>query len=235
MSENEWLGCTDPTPMLSCLRDSGKLSERKARLFAVACGRNVWRWMMDERSRQAVEVCEQYAEGLVGQKALKAVRRKAFAASKSPVPSSSSGYAAASEHAAIVALNVCMNTKRHDCQVMASATAGCASSLVAHVLGDAAARTENKAQCDLLRCIFGNPFHSTSSRAWQTPTVVSLAHAADDERHLPAGTLDPIRLSVLADALEEAGCTDADMVSHLRGAGPHVRGCWVVDLILGKR
>jgi hypothetical protein len=42
------------------------------------------------------------------------------------------------------------------------------------------------------------------------------------------------RLAVLADALEEAGCADADILSHLRGPGPHVRGCWVVDLLLGK-
>jgi len=41
-------------------------------------------------------------------------------------------------------------------------------------------------------------------------------------------------LPVLADALEEAGCTDADLLGHLRGPGPHVRGCWVLDLLLGK-
>ena len=51
---------------------------------------------------------------------------------------------------------------------------------------------------------------------------------------MPAGTLDNTRLAVLADALEEAGCTEADILGHLRGPGPHVRGCWVVDLILGK-
>jgi hypothetical protein len=51
---------------------------------------------------------------------------------------------------------------------------------------------------------------------------------------LPAGQLDPTRLAVLADAVEEAGCTDADLLGHLRGPGPHVRGCWAVDLLLGK-
>jgi hypothetical protein len=64
--------------------------------------------------------------------------------------------------------------------------------------------------------------------------VVRLAQAAYEERHLPAGTLDDGRLAVLADALEEAGCTDTDIVGHLRGPGPHVRGCWPVDLCLGK-
>jgi hypothetical protein len=64
--------------------------------------------------------------------------------------------------------------------------------------------------------------------------VVALAQAAYEQRELPAGTLDMARLAVLADALEDAGCTDADLLSHLRGPGPHVRGCWAVDLILGK-
>ena len=53
-------------------------------------------------------------------------------------------------------------------------------------------------------------------------------------RSLPAGTLDPARLAVLADALEDAGCTDAGLLGHLRGPGPHVRGCWAVDLLIGK-
>jgi hypothetical protein len=115
MTEDQWNACCDPRSMLAFLRDGGNLSERKARLFAVACGRNVWPWMLDERSRKAVEVCEQYAEGLVGQKALNAVRREAFAASKSPTLLFPRGYAAAPEHAAVVALHVCMNTRRHDC------------------------------------------------------------------------------------------------------------------------
>jgi hypothetical protein len=87
----------------------------------------------------------------------------------------------------------------------------------------------------LLRDIFGNPFRPvTVSPAWQSPTIVALAQAAYDERDLPAGTLDPARLAVLADALEEAGCTEQTLLDHLRGPGPHVRGCWAVDLVLGK-
>ena len=70
--------------------------------------------------------------------------------------------------------------------------------------------------------------------AWNDSTVVRLAQAAYEERHLPAGTLDSGRHAVLADALEEAGCTDAEILGHLRGPGRHVRGCWVVDLVLGK-
>jgi hypothetical protein len=90
--------------------------------------------------------------------------------------------------------------------------------------------------CPLLLDIFGNPFRPTTvSPAWQTPTVVALAQAAYSNRILPAETLDHARLAVLADALEDAGCTDAEQLGHLRGPGPHVRGCWVVDLLLGKQ
>jgi hypothetical protein len=70
--------------------------------------------------------------------------------------------------------------------------------------------------------------------AWHDATVVRLAQVAYDERHLPSGTLDNARLLVLGDALEEAGCTDASILEHLRGTGEHVRGCWVLDLVLGK-
>jgi len=92
------------------------------------------------------------------------------------------------------------------------------------------------AHCALLRDIFG----SLSFRpvvidpAWRTPTVHALAQAAYDTRILPSGALDNARLAVLGDALEEAGCDNADILNHLRQPGEHVRGCWVVDLLLGK-
>ena len=88
----------------------------------------------------------------------------------------------------------------------------------------------------LLRDVFGNPFRPVRlKRVWRTPDVLALAQAAYDERRLPSGELEPARLAVLADALEEAGCTDAAALAHLRSAGPHVRGCDVVDALLGKR
>jgi hypothetical protein len=64
--------------------------------------------------------------------------------------------------------------------------------------------------------------------------VVQLARAAYEERILPAGHLDPARLAVLADALEEAGCDNTEMLAHLRSPGPHVRGCYVIDAIMSK-
>ncbi len=90
----------------------------------------------------------------------------------------------------------------------------------------------------MLREVFGNPFRpitlASTILAWNGATVVRLGQAAYDERQMPEGTLDNGRLAVLADALEEAGCTDAGILNHLRGPRNHVRGCWVVDLLLGK-
>ncbi|MBM4071279.1 MAG: hypothetical protein FJ271_20430 [Planctomycetes bacterium] len=84
----------------------------------------------------------------------------------------------------------------------------------------------------MLRCICGHAFGplagvSPSLLVWNDDTIPRLAHSIYDERAFD-------RLPILADALEAAGCTDAEILSHCRGPGPHVRGCWVVDLILGK-
>jgi hypothetical protein len=88
---------------------------------------------------------------------------------------------------------------------------------------------ERPVQSDLIRCIFGNPFRPiTLSPTWLTSTAVALAQAIYTDRAFD-------RLPILADALEDAGCDDADLLSHCRGEGPHVRGCFVVDLLLGKQ
>src|SRR5262245_52150732 len=95
---------------------------------------------------------------------------------------------------------------------------------------------ERRAQVAQLRDVFGNPFRPVYvALSWLTPDVRSLAKAAYDERLLPQGHLDPLRLAVLADALEEAGCVDGDVLGHLRSPGPHVRGCHVVDVVLGRQ
>src|SRR5262249_35217628 len=96
---------------------------------------------------------------------------------------------------------------------------------------------ERAAQAQLLRDIFypfHNPIIAPTWLAWEGGTVVRLAEAAYQERALPSGNLDAAHLGVLADALEEAGCDDKEMLTHLRQPGPHVRGCWAVDSLLGK-
>ena len=87
----------------------------------------------------------------------------------------------------------------------------------------------------LLRDIFAYPCHPpTIDLSWQTNKAVNLAQAIYDDRQLPSGHLDTARLSILADALEEAGCTNAEILDHCRSDWLHVKGCWAVDLILGK-
>ncbi len=88
----------------------------------------------------------------------------------------------------------------------------------------------------LMREIFGNPFRTISfNAAWRTSTVTRVAQTIYDDRHLPSGLFDNQRMGILADALEEAGCDNTDILEHCRQGGEHVRGCWVVDLVLGKQ
>ncbi|HJZ57133.1 MAG TPA: hypothetical protein VKE74_19340 [Gemmataceae bacterium] len=80
----------------------------------------------------------------------------------------------------------------------------------------------------ILRDVFGNPFRPiTLDPSWLTITVVALARQMYDTR-------DFTSMPILADALQDAGCEHPDILGHCRGPGPHVRGCWVVDLLLGK-
>jgi hypothetical protein len=90
----------------------------------------------------------------------------------------------------------------------------------------------------LLRDIFANPWRPTvmdpTWLAWNAGSVLKLATAAYEEQALPEGTLDANRLAVLADAFEEAGCTDTEILGHLRSSDEYVRGCFVVDGQLGR-
>jgi len=207
VTEAEWLACADPQKMLAFLR--GKASERKLRLFAAACCRRSWPLLTDARSRKAVEVAERYADGMVNERGL----RFAFSCAADAFAYAASAHTADAQAAAGAA-----NAARPE--------AGYYARYV----------TPRKEHPGPLRDLFGPlPFRPvTVSPGWQAPQVVAQAQAAYDERELPAGTLDPTRLAVLADALEEAGCTDQTVLEHLRGAGPHARGCWAVDLLLGK-
>jgi hypothetical protein len=90
---------------------------------------------------------------------------------------------------------------------------------------------ERAAQSSLLRDIFGNPFRPVSLdpawRTWHYGLLVSMARQMYDSR-------DFSDMAVLADAIEEAGCTNQDILAHCRSGGEHVRGCWVIDALLGK-
>ena len=82
--------------------------------------------------------------------------------------------------------------------------------------------------CPPFRDIFGNPFRPVAfDPAWRTSTAIALASQMYESR-------DFAPMPILADALQDAGCDNDDVLTHGRGDGVHVRGCWVVDLVLGK-
>jgi hypothetical protein len=232
--------------MLAFLRGSGLLSERKARLFGVGCCRRIWPLLTDERSRKAVEVAEGFAEGQASRAQLKATRQGALDATAWP----SNGTAAwAAQRVAAGGIDdvlwgspgVSMHDGTPDAVVAVAAhqrawDAG-ADAAAAQV---AAADSECRWQGELLRDLFGPlPFRPVALDAawlaWNNGTVGRLAMAAYEGRQMPAGTLKQERLGVLADALEDAGCGDQEVLTHLREQGRvHFRGCYVVDLLLGK-
>jgi hypothetical protein len=192
--------------------------------------------MPDSRSRQAVTVCELYADGLTSQRALAAAR----AAAGAVVREWEAAALSVERNKALAAARAARDAARPTDQPAALGNdmrQAAEAAFTAGVIGRLSRRMHVECvlpQCHLLRDIF-NPFRPvTVSPAWQTSQAVALAQAAYEQRELPAGDLDVARLAVLADALEDAGCTSEDVLGHLRGPGPHVRGCWAVDLVLGK-
>jgi hypothetical protein len=209
MTEAEWVACEDPGLLLKQLK--GQVSDRKLRLFAVACCRAVWR-QLGESGRRAVEVAEGFCDGILGVAELEQIRDEAHRAMP-PAFQDRAGWfhwAAAmtvDEPAFFVAFQV-------DSQLD-----GCAIPETAQMV-----RTEG-----FLRDIFGNPFRPVAfAPQWRTAAAVALASQMYESREFA-------NMPILADALEDAGCDNDDIIAHCRDPkATHVRGCWVVDLVLGK-
>jgi hypothetical protein len=243
MTEAEWLACTDPQPMLELLR--GKATGRKLRLFACACCRRLWRLIRDERCKHAIETAERLSDDWIVSEE-----------SEEALLAACDAFQEAEEHeiydetiADIASLLLCPEVpddqypKPFDAHLVSNRTIDLAGSAASYAAGDDSEgeefekglAIERAAHCGLLREIAGSPFSPPPiDPVWLTHTVTNLAETTYEERSLPSGELDPLRLSVLADALEDAGCTDADILDHCRSGGPHVRGCWVVDLLTGR-
>jgi len=210
--------------MLSHLQD--RAGERKRRLFLAALCRRYWHLLGDPRSRQAVEASEAYADGLIGAAELDS----ALAAAG---PSEDRSYTANWARW----LGGDMHTAYHRAiaaQAAWSASRGYiyAGESFQHAVASERERQQfNLAHCQLLREVFGNPFRpgriDAAWREWNGGAVLSLARSSYEEARFDA-------LPILADALEEAGCTDRALLRHCRQQGQHVRGCWVVDLVLDK-
>ena len=213
MTEAEWLACTEPQTMLEFLR--GKASDRKLRLFAVACCRRAWGSLKDERCRAAVEVAESYADGLTTEAALGSARAAASGVAWGEEGRNAAVFAASED--ASVAAGVTLYYLACDA----------ANKDSRHVTADAARAAARMLLAPLLRDIF-NPFPPAFvCPAWDGGLIQRFASALYDQRAFD-------QLPLLADMLEEAGTTDAQLLAHLRGLGPHARGCWALDLVLTR-
>jgi hypothetical protein len=227
MNEAGWFSSIQPQEMLTPLR--GNASERKLRLFGVACCRRIWGEIRDERSRRAVEIAEEFAEGRCDKPRLSLARQEGMTASgaarlvATSIPRTVANLSALrAAHVTAEAANAAQQVAAEDAYQATCAVAGTTVDV------DASIGLRHN-QCGLLRCIFGpTPFRSIRLEpTWATQTVLRLAQVIYSDRAFDS-------LPILADALEDAGCDNADILAHCRGPGPHVLGCWVVDLILGK-
>jgi hypothetical protein len=221
MTEAEWLACANPQKMLNYLGE--RVSDRKVRLFVVACCRRNWDWMTDETLRRAVETAEAFADGKASQKK----RGAAYSAARRRAAQLGGCVPFATSLCAVRGLRFWVHTAWYQSIPGSYDLRG-----VTKVRPPARDRKEETARlADLLRDLVGNPFRHVLLRPswlrWQGGVVPNLAAGIYEERAFD-------RLPILADALEEAGCTNSDILGHCRGPGEHVRGCWAVDLILGK-
>jgi len=239
MTEVEWLAGDDPFAMLGSLR--GRSSDRKLRLFAVACcQRLLGKVRLHPWYAHGVGMAERYAEGTATAEELERVRHY-------PPPEwcrrhaprfDQKDVAGQSVRVTKLAINACWNAMEVEDGILiadgASTNAAWAATQPEGVMPDDGIRAarlaaERAVQANILRDIAGNPFRpETTDSAWLTPTVVRLASGIYADLAFD-------RLPILADALEEAGCDRLDILTHCRGPGPHVRGCWVVDLTLGLK
>jgi hypothetical protein len=251
MTESEWQTCNDPTKMLGLLR--GRVSDRKLRLFAVACCNLIFDLIPTEESRECVRLSEEYADGNATDHQLELSIGASMASCKADserrrlagtpwswievqainavgrVHRTVEGGRFGVLHAAALARawDRCMKkVAGGDREYALEEADGLVVRTEAiHRETDA----ETSRQAVLLRDVVGflafRPV--TFDPSWRSANVVSLAQAIYDDRAFD-------RLPVLADALEESGCTSSEMLEHCRGSGEHVRGCWLVDLLLLK-
>jgi hypothetical protein len=234
MTESEWLACTNPDEMREKVFGPGR--NRKFRLLACAYCRRIWEWLAPQ-FREAVEIAERYADGQATNNSLAAARTTLESFRQSALDEELKGAAYPVENATWDIM------EGRDAVWGAWDTARAADWNVAYFLamkGEPpggypnnqayeAAHTSFRAEnAALLRDVFDNPFRpAVFDPAWRTQPVVHLARSIYVTRGF-------FRMLELADALEQSGCTNQDVLQHCRHQGEHVKGCWLVDLILGK-
>jgi hypothetical protein len=226
MNEQQWLEEKDPGKLLTALRSAplhNRVSSRKLRLFACACARKVWHLLTDEDSRNAVEAAERLADGLLTRKELAASPtrlRASFAAKGSDA--ATAARKTLMKSASMAAMDAYSSARRVLCLQHPALQGGAWRAVLTRY---------DRELILLLRDILNNPFAEAGARsgglARNADTVRTMAEAIYQERSFAD-------CPILADALEEAGCEDAEVLGHLRGPGPHARGCWVIDLLTSR-
>jgi hypothetical protein len=243
VTEGQWLAAADPQPMLGFLRND---DDPRLRLFACACVRHIWHLLTDGRSRAAVEAAERDPEAEVYpaavRKGAEAVMPGVRLGPRRSDYQPGEWFNLARKVAASAALAVLHQgptfgfaSAPHWAATTAANSAALAATFAARAAGstaNSARKAERAAQSHLLRDIFFNPFRPPPAveAAWLAcngGAVPRLARSIRDERAFG-------RLPLLADALEDAGCTDVDLLGHCRSGAEHALGCWAVELLLSK-
>lgn len=244
MTEAEWLACTDLFELLKQVKGEGSrrkapciTSERKLRLFACACCRRIWPLLIDQRSREAVDFGERLADGRVTYREWKGARRWASNAISDIWNAHWDGNRESVDVPSIPAATAAlMAVAEGDTQFddetpylpdAEDAAANCARA-VGFASGPAAEEAEAAAQRALFHEIMSNPFRPVHLDRPSLPDeVILLARTIYLERQFD-------RMPELAAYLERGGCIDQEILNHCSGPGPHVRGCWALDFVLGK-
>ena len=194
-----------------------KAGRRQLRLVACGCCRLIWPHLGDRRLTRAVVVAERFADGQATKAELEAARKRV-----EPLLGEDDDDVSPSPLTAAALVRAAVELSAYSAALMATPY----EPPLAGYLGPS--HVEAGLICDLIRDIFGNPFRPVAvDPDWRTAAAVALARGMYESR-------DFAPMPVLADAFQDAGCEDPDILGHCRGPGPHVRGCWVVDLVLNK-
>ena len=232
MTEEQWLSHTDPYDLL--MPFPGKWDHRKLWLFGCACFRRAWHLLTDVRARNCVEMAERLVDGRATEQEAASAWEIFFEAADDELYC----YRGLDTHEAIRNL-VCFVDPAASLTLASEVAEGVGAAASESIPGESssakagiwrkAKRQERVVQADLLRDIFGPlPFRTVAvNSSMLTPKVIAIARTMYDSRAFE-------RMPELGDALQEAGCTNADMLKHCREPGVHVRGCWAIDLLLGK-
>jgi hypothetical protein len=223
---SRWWRDGNPHDLVEVLQKQGTASKRKLRLATAGCLRRAW-GLMKDRARYALEQIEAHADGAAKYRQVYTAARACESAGEhwavecALLAATRRNACEALGHTLLALLGCCWLSPDSDKEEPPFTQGGCWSKPVDW-------HRERRALSRSIRDVFGNPFlEPTFPAAWRTADPVRLAEGLYRERAFE-------RLPVLADALEEAGCTDAAILEHLREPSDHVRGCWAVDLVLDR-